>query len=106
MADDRNTPKNTAPPAPPVPRAPSSMEPIRVRKIATLRLDDRIPEPGRSNILQAGPRGSTTDTITIQYEPWQRHHRVREIDEHGKVKIEVCIPESWVSYVPEEWGAA
>jgi len=105
MATDERNPTATKNTAAQAPRTPGPMEPIRVSKIETLRVDDRIPSPGRSNVLKAGLKGSTTDTIAIQYEPWQRHHRVREFDEHGKVKTEVCIPESWVAYTPEEPGA-
>jgi hypothetical protein len=92
MADEQR--KNPQPAA-----RPAGPEPIHVRELRARREDDRIPAPGRSNILQAGRRQSG-DTILIQYEPWQRHHRVREIGEDGKVKTEVCIPEGWVAYTP------
>ena len=102
MATDDRTPKNAAPPA--AARAPSSMEPIRVRQLRSRGSDTNLPPPARGSMLVAGKR-ATGEAITIVYEPWQRHHRVREIGEDGAAKTEVCIPESWVAYTPEEPGA-
>lgn len=93
MADDRK-------PAPAPPRAPSPMDPIAVRSIRSKGPDTALPPPARGNMLTAGKR-QTGETITIQYEPWQRHHRVRTVDSAGGV-YEVCIPESWVAYTPDE----
>lgn len=84
------------------PPAPAVLEPIRVRELAAMYPDVKLPLPAKSNIIKAGPYGNTGDVIRIQYEPWQRHHRLRLIGEGGVVKIEVCIPESWVSYTPDE----
>lgn len=95
--DDRNRPAR--PPA----LAPQ-LEPIRVRELRAQGPGINLPPPARGTILKAGEK-ATGETVTIQYEPWQRHHRVREI-EAGRIKLEVCIPESWVTYVPEEWGPA
>jgi hypothetical protein len=85
---------------PPPSRAPAAMEPIKVRELRAKGPDTQLPPPARGGILRACTKG-TGETITIQYEPWQRHHRVREI-EGGVVKHHVCIPESWVAYTPEE----
>jgi hypothetical protein len=99
-SDDRSRPQT-----PPAPRTASSpLEPIKVRELRSKGPDTTLPPPARGGLLKAGPR-ATGETITIQYEPWQRHHRVREL-EGDKVKIEICIPEGWVAYVPEEPGAA
>lgn len=74
-------------------------EPIKVRQLRASGPGISLPHPARNSTLVAGER-STGEVVTIQYEPWQRHHRVREL-EGGKVKTEVCIPESWVAYTPE-----
>lgn len=99
--DDRNRVPQTAP-APPA-RAPSSpLEPIKVSEL-------RFCTPGGRDVPLAGTNGGrgsikagerlSGEVITIQYEPWQRHHRVREVAANGEVK-EFCVPESWALYVP------
>jgi len=97
MANDDRKPQT-----PPAHAGP--MEPIRVRELRARREDDRLPLPAKSNVLRAGPRPGG-GVIRIQYEPWQRHHRVREVSEAGRVTTEVCIPESWVAYTPDEGPA-
>lgn len=89
-SDDRNRPPRTAAP---------QLEPIKVRELRASGPSIILPSPYRG-IIKAGER-PTGEVITIEYEPWQRHHRVREI-EGGRLKSMVCIPESWVSYVPED----
>jgi hypothetical protein len=101
--DERNRPQ-----APPAPRTTSSpLEPIRVRELRFCVPNGRdVPLRGTNGgrgSIKAGER-STGEVITIQFEPWQRHHRVREVS-NGEVN-EFCIPESWALYVPEEPGPA
>lgn len=68
-------------------------------KVRELRLRFDVPITA-SNIVARSKDGVTTE---IQFEPWQRHHRVREIDEEtGRVRSEYCVPESWCLYVPLE----
>lgn len=68
--------------------------PIKVRE---LRLRPDVPITA-NNIVARSKDGVTTE---IQFEPWQRHHRVRETDEEtGRVRSEYCVPESWCLYVP------
>jgi hypothetical protein len=93
--DDRNRPA--------APARPPGVEPIKVRELRAQGSHVVLPPPARGGLLKAGARASG-EFITIQYEPWQRHHRVREFEgaiEGGKIKTEVCIPEGWVSYTPE-----
>lgn len=94
--------RSTAPPA--AARTPGP-EPIKVRELRTRGADTNLPPPAKSGMLVAGTR-ATGEVVTIQYEPWHRHHRVREID-GDKIVREVCIPESWVAYTPdpEGWGS-
>lgn len=80
-------------------RPAAAMEPIRVKSLRSSGPAVALPPPARGGMLNAGER-PTGETITIQYEPWQRHHRVRALDHEGKVSLEVCIPESWVAYTP------
>jgi hypothetical protein len=74
-------------------------QPIKVRQLRSAGPGTQLPPPGKGTMLAAGKR-PTGETVTISYEPWQRHHRVREIDEDGVLKNEVCIPEGWVAYTP------
>jgi hypothetical protein len=94
--DNRDRPRAAAP----------LLEPIRVREL-------RFCVPGGRDVPltnTGGGRGSITardkegTKITIQFEPWQRHHRVREL-QNGKLRLEFCIPESWVLYIPEDQPA-
>lgn len=102
MADEPRS-RPTTPPA--TARPPGAPEPIRVRQLQSSGSTVALPSPARGGTLLAGKR-ATGETIVIQYEPWQRHHRVREYEDGGDGKLgslkrEVCIPESWVAYTPE-----
>lgn len=97
---------NEPPPEPskiqqrPNPR-PNSLEPIKVKELRfgvdgrSLPLRDC---DGTMMIVKAG-KGRKGTLVEVQYEPWQRHHRVRETDD-GKPISEFCVPESWALYVP------
>jgi hypothetical protein len=91
--DDRKQPA-------PAQRPPAGLEPIKVRQLRVNGPGTALPPPGKGSMLTAGTR-QTGETVTIQYEPWQRHHRVRAVSPDGKVMMEVCIPESWVAYTPD-----
>ncbi|MCA1833032.1 MAG: hypothetical protein ABR520_11220 [Mycobacteriales bacterium] len=94
--DNRDRPRAAAP----------LLEPIRVRELWFF-MPGGPPLPmsnsggGRGKIAAREKEGTR---ITIQFEPWLRHHRVREVV-HGKLKVEFCIPESAVVYVPEDQPA-
>lgn len=98
-------------PVSPMPAAPrAAAEPIRIRELRFCTPDGRdVPlshnEGGMSKIL-AGERKRTNTWVEIQFEPWQRHHRVREFSERpdnksAKLLVEFCVPESWACYTPE-----
>lgn len=91
--DDRNRPA--------APRPPTPGEPIKVRELRFDR-EHHFPLTSRSmrRSLVAGERG-TGEVLEIHYEPWCRHHRVRELGDKGEIKSEFCVPESWALHVPE-----
>jgi hypothetical protein len=74
------------------PAAALAPKPIRIRE---LRFRQGTPFT-TGNVVARTKDGVT---VEIQFEPWQRHHRVREIVD-GQVGSEYCIPESWAMYVP------
>lgn len=92
---------------PTAPRAPAGMEPIKIRELQFCVPEGRaVPllnnDGGMTRII-AGVRTRTGGTwVEIQFEPWQRHHRVREYEsKDGKLLSEFCVHESWALYVPE-----
>jgi hypothetical protein len=103
----------------PLPAPPKGAEPIPVRELhfcVTTGRDLPLASPGGNSwrILRAGPLrvgsregGPSSSVVEIQYEPWHRHHRVRVTTEPAdegaerELSLEFCIPESWVTYVPE-----
>ena len=102
MSDDRK-PSAAVPPMPDAP--PKAVAAIRVRE---LRFQDEHNVPltaneGGMRVITAGERRRSGGTwVEIQFEPWQRHHRVREYAERGgKLTSEFCVPEAWALYVPE-----
>ncbi len=95
-------------PSPPIPAMPGgppkAPEPVRVKILYfdVPRIVPLLDCDGTMKILAAGPgRKDKSMTIQIQYEPWQRHHRVREID-NGKVRSEFCVSEVGLVYVPDQ----
>jgi len=88
--DDRNRP------AAPAPRPPAPGEPIRIRQLS---FDRERHLPLSANTMKRSLHAS--ETLTIQYEPWIRHHRVRELGPNGEVVREFMVPESWALHVPE-----
>lgn len=88
----------------PAPRTPAGMEPIKVKELwfATERDVPLSFSEGGLRVIKAG-RSRRSTMIEIQFEPWQRHHRVRELDD-GKQLREFCVPESAVLYVPDAGG--
>lgn len=91
--DDRNRPQTAAP------RPPTPGEPIKVRSL-WFEKEHHLPLSGSFSStmkrqLIAG------ETLAIQYEPWIRHHRVRELGPGGEVVREFMVPESWALHVPE-----
>jgi len=96
-------PEPPAKPAiPPMPAsAPRSPEPIRVKEL-WLTAERDVPlldSQGGMRIIKAGKGRSGTE-VQIQFEPWQRHHRIREL-ESGQIRSEFCLPEGFAIYVPE-----
>jgi hypothetical protein len=93
--------KPTPPPRPATP--PRAAEAIRVKEL-WLYDERNVPlqesEGGMRRILAGTSRRSNARHIEIQFEPWQRHHRVREFED-GRVTSEFCVPEAWAIYVPE-----
>ena len=91
----------------PAPRAPAGMEPIKIRELVFCVPEGRaVPlqnnDGGMSRILAGERKRSGGTWVEIQFEPWQRHHRVREFEwQGGKLMSEFCVPESWALYVPE-----
>lgn len=92
--------KATLPPMPNAP--PRQVEPIRVRELRFDR-DRSVPLVGSdydTRVIMAGQQRRSANTVEMQYEPWQRMYRVRELD-GAKLVNEFCLPESWALYVPE-----
>lgn len=85
------------------PPTATPLTPIRVRALHFCIQGGRnVPLTGANggvHVITAKAKGDRL--IAIQYEPWQRHHRVTEY-ENGKVKIQFCVPESWATYVPDD----
>lgn len=79
---------------------PRAAEAIRVKEL-WLTDERNVPllqsEGGMRRILARERNGRT---VEIQFEPWQRHHRVRELED-GRITSEFCVPEAWAIYVPE-----
>lgn len=90
---------------PPVPSMPTSppkaVEAIRVKALWLVE-ERNVPlldcEGGMRQITAGKSRKNTE--VQIQYEPWQRHHRVREL-ENGRVRSEFCVPEAAALYTVE-----
>ncbi len=101
MSDDRKSP-----PPPPMPDSPPKIAlAIRIRELR-FQGEWNVPlqknDGGMRSILAGEQRRTGGTWIEIQYEPWQRHHRVRELEvKGGKLLTEFCVPESWALYVPE-----
>ena len=100
---DRKPPAPTTAPMPDAP--PKIAAAIRVRELRFVG-EHNVPlaaNEGGMRIITSGERRRAGGTwIEIQFEPWQRHHRVREYDERGgKLRSEFCVPEAWALYVPE-----
>lgn len=88
------------PPVPPMATAPpKAVEAIPVQQLwlSTERNVPLLDNEGGMRIIRAG-RGRKNGLVEIQYEPWQRHHRVREIVD-GVVRYEFCVHESEAIYV-------
>lgn len=98
--------KATLPPMPNAP--PRQVEPIKVRELRFDR-DRSVPLVGSdydTRRILAGRQQRSANIVEMQYEPWQRMYRVRELSEAlynagATVVSEFCLPESWALYVPE-----
>lgn len=97
-----NPKQNAKPEVPPMattpPRDPAA---IRMSKLY-LGTDRWTPlHGGTMSAITAGPsKNHSGAVVEIQYEPWIRHHRVREIED-GKVRAEFLVHEHGVIAVPE-----
>lgn len=89
-------------PKPSMPAPPRGAEATRVKEL-WLKNERDLPllgSNGGMRVVRAGINVRSTTEILIQFEPWQRHHRVREYD-NGKLRMEFCIHEGDALYVPE-----
>lgn len=92
------------PSIPPMSSAPpKTVEAVRVHKLifpAERVVPLRDCDGTIGHITAGKGRRHSGVTVEIQYEPWIRHHRVREI-ENGKVTIEILVSEQGVIAVLE-----
>lgn len=94
-----NTPPRPQQPPHEAPSRPAGLVPIPVGKL-TFTSQRQLPGRGHQSVITAKDKDGAR--VTIDFEPWQRHHRVREFARGGELVVEYCIHETHCDYEPLE----